>query len=57
MNSRKEGSSHVVSEATQGLGAYFTWSIQSNKRRIDFYNTERPHQALGYKTPEQAFFA
>ena len=35
-----------VPEATQGLGAYFT-----------FYNTERPHQSLGYKTPEQAFFA
>ena len=35
-----------VAEATQGLGAYFT-----------FYNTERPHQSLGYKTPEQAFFA
>jgi len=35
-----------VVEATQGLGAYFT-----------FYNTERPHQSLGYKTPEQAFFA
>ena len=46
-----------VPEATQCLSAYFTWPIQSNRRRTDFYNTERPHQSLGNKTPEQAFFA
>ena len=32
-------------EAIQGLKAYF-----------NFYNTERPHQALQYKTPDQLFF-
>ena len=34
-----------VPEAIQGLHAYFS-----------FYNTERPHQALGYNTPAQLFF-
>ena len=31
-------------EAKQGIGAY-----------LDFYNRERPHQALGYRTPEEVF--
>jgi len=31
-------------EARIGLGAYF-----------GFYNTERPHQALGYRTPAEVF--
>ncbi len=31
-------------EARQGIGAY-----------LDFYNRERPHQALGYRTPGQVF--
>ena len=31
-------------EAKAALGAYF-----------DFYNTERPHQALGYRTPAEVF--
>jgi putative transposase len=31
--------------AHKGLGAYFP-----------FYNTERPHQSLGYKTPHQVHF-
>ena len=31
-------------EAKQGIGAY-----------LDFYNRERPHQALGYRTPQEAF--
>ena len=30
-------------EAREGIDAY-----------LDFYNRERPHQALGYRTPEQA---
>jgi putative transposase len=34
-----------VPEAIQGLSAYFS-----------FYNTERPHQSLGYNTPAQLFF-
>ncbi len=32
------------SEARKGIGAY-----------LDFYNRERPHQALGYRTPRQVF--
>jgi putative transposase len=31
-------------EAKQGVGSY-----------LDFYNRERPHQALGYRTPEKMF--
>jgi len=31
-------------EARSGLGNYFR-----------FYNTERPHQALGYRTPAEVF--
>ena len=34
-----------VPEAIGGLGDYFR-----------FYNTERPHQSLGYQTPHQVFF-
>lgn len=34
-----------VSEAIDGLGSYFR-----------FYNTQRPHQSLGYRTPHQVFF-
>ena len=33
-----------VAEARAGIGAY-----------LSFYNTERPHQALGYRTPAQVF--
>ena len=32
------------SEARRGIGAY-----------LDFYNRERPHQSLGYRTPAQVF--
>ena len=35
----------IVPEAIAGLGRYF-----------QFYNTERPHEALGYLTPEEAYF-
>jgi putative transposase len=31
-------------EAKQGIGSH-----------LDFYNRERPHQALGYRTPEKMF--
>ena len=31
-------------EARKGIGAY-----------LDFYNRERPHQALGYRTPSEVF--
>ena len=31
-------------EAKAGIGGYF-----------DFYNLERPHQALGYQTPAEVF--
>ena len=31
-------------EAKQGIGAY-----------LDFYNRERPHQALGYRTPQEVY--
>ncbi len=31
-------------EAKEGLDAYFV-----------FYNTQRPHQALGYRTPAEVF--
>ena len=34
----------TVPEAVQGLGAYFT-----------FYNRERLHQSLGYRTPERVY--
>jgi len=34
-----------VPEAIGGLGDYFK-----------FYNTQRPHQSLGYRTPQQVFF-
>jgi putative transposase len=34
-----------VPEAISGIDRYFK-----------FYNTQRPHQSLGYKTPEQVFF-
>lgn len=34
------------SEARSGIGAY-----------LDFYNQERPHQALGYRTPREVFEA
>ena len=33
-----------ASEASRELGAYFR-----------FYNNQRPHQALGYRTPAQVF--
>jgi len=35
----------TVSEARESLEAYF-W----------FYNTERLHQALGYRTPQEVYF-
>ena len=35
-----------VSEAKSGIGTY-----------LDFYNDQRPHQSLGYKTPFQVFEA
>ncbi len=35
-----------VSDLEEGLAAYFR-----------FYNTERPHQALGYKTPKHLYLA
>ncbi len=35
----------AVDEARQGLGEYFR-----------FYNTDRPHQALGYRTPAEVHF-
>ena len=34
----------IVPEARAGIGSYFR-----------FYNGERPHQALGYRTPEEVF--
>jgi len=34
-----------VPEARENLDAYF-----------EFYNTERPHQSLGYATPSQIYF-
>jgi putative transposase len=33
-------------EARQGIGTY-----------LMFYNEERPHQALGYRTPAEVYFA
>jgi putative transposase len=36
---------HTPSEVKQGLTDYF-----------NFYNTKRPHQSLGYKTPEEIYF-
>lgn len=35
-----------VPEAINGLNRYFK-----------FYNTQRPHQSLGYRTPEQVYFS
>ncbi len=35
----------TVREAVQGIGAYFK-----------FYNEQRPHQSLQYKTPQQVYF-
>jgi putative transposase len=35
----------AVEEARRGLGAYF-----------GFYNTDRPHEALGYRTPAEVHF-
>jgi putative transposase len=35
----------TVPDAVQGLSRYFL-----------FYNTERPHQALSYRTPEEVYF-
>ncbi len=35
---------HTVAEARAGIGDY-----------LDFYNQERPHQALGYQTPGEVF--
>jgi len=35
-----------VPEAIKGINRYFK-----------FYNTQRPHQSLGYKTPEQVYFS
>jgi putative transposase len=35
----------TLPEARAGLGEYFA-----------FYNGERPHQALGYKTPSEVYF-
>jgi putative transposase len=34
----------TVAEAKAGIGAW-----------LDFYNTERPHQSLGYRTPRQIY--
>src|SRR5690349_3511539 len=34
----------TVAEAKAGIGAWF-----------DFYNAERPHQSLGYRTPRQIY--
>jgi putative transposase len=36
----------TVSEARQGIGNY-----------INFYNQERPHQSLNYKTPAEVYFS
>jgi len=35
----------TVSEAKEGISKY-----------IDFYNQERPHQSLDYKTPAEVYF-
>jgi len=35
----------AVSEVKEGIGNY-----------MDFYNQERPHQSLGYKTPAEVYF-
>ena len=40
------GSSVILTEARKGIGAY-----------LAFYNQERPHQALGYRSPGQVFQA
>lgn len=36
---------HAIRDAHPGLGDYFA-----------FYNTERPHQSLGYRTPAEVYF-
>ena len=36
----------TVAAVTQGLDSYFR-----------FYNTERPHQSLGYRTPAEVHYA
>ncbi len=36
----------TVREAKNGLARYF-----------EFYNNERPHQALGYRTPREVYFS
>ena len=34
------------------------WDAKNNLRRyFDFYNRERPHQSLGYKTPAEIYYA
>jgi putative transposase len=40
------------------LHEYFTLqdSVQGLSRYLAFYNTDRPHQALGYLTPEEVYF-
>lgn len=36
---------YSVKEIRENIGKY-----------IDFYNQERPHQSLGYKTPDEVYF-
>ena len=37
---------HSVRELRAALACYF-----------EFYNVRRPHQSLGYRTPEETYFA